>query len=300
MVAPAAASLSRQYAKLCDRRDFDDPRLVAAMREIQAEPDPATHIERKTWEMGMLALFLEETGRLQEDTEVLAVGAGTEPVLFWLANRVGRVVATDIYGEGDFAGREATASMVDSPQAYAPFPYREDRLEALWMDARRLEFPDESFDVAYSLSSIEHFGSPADIARSAREIGRVLRPGGHAFIVTECFARRHPLDTAPVDFAVKLATLGRRRPLAGPRRRAVLDDVFTPRELRKRIVEPSGLELLQPLDLELSPESWDNVARYAPGTVEIVTPTGSFYPHILLGVARSVFTSVCLAMRKRP
>jgi len=290
--------LRRQYAKLCDRLDFDDPALIAAMREVQSDPDPATHVERKLWEMGMLALFMEETGQLDDRSEVLAVGAGTEPILYWLANRVGRVVGTDIYGEGDFAGREATASMVDAPQRYAPFAYREDRLEARWMDARRLDFYDESFDAVYSLSSIEHFGSPADIARSAREVGRVLRPGGVAFIVTECFARRDPRDAAPVDFAVRLLTLGRRRPLATPRRRAALDDVFTPRELRRRIVEPSGLELMQPLDLRLSPGSWDNVARYAPGGCNVVTPSGSFYPHVLLGVSRSVFTSVCLPMAK--
>ena len=293
-----AGALSRRYVKLCDLRDFDDPELVAAMREIQLEADPSTHIERKAWEMGMLALFLEDTGHLDEASEVLAVGAGTEPVLYWLANRVGRVVATDIYGEGGFAGREATASMVDSPAAHAPFPYREERLEARWMDARELDFPDESFDVVYSLSSIEHFGSPQDIARAAKEISRVLRPGGHAFVVTECFVRRHLRDTAPFEFAIRSLTPGRRCTPATPRRRATLDDVFTPRELRKRIVEPSGLRLLQPIDGTMSAESWENLARYAPGSHDIVTPSGSFYPHILLEVSRSVFTSVALAMEK--
>ena len=295
---PHAEGLSRRYAKLCDLQDFEDPELVAVMREIQPGPDPATHIERKTWEMGMLGLFLEDAGHLDGASDVLAVGAGTEPVLYWLANRVGRVVATDIYGEGDFAGRESTASMVDSPAAHAPFPYREERLEARWMDARELDFPDESFDVVYSLSSIEHFGSPRDIARSAQEIGRVLRPGGHAFIVTECFVRRHPRDTAPFEAAIRLLTLGRRCAIATPRRRATLDDVFSVRELRKRIVEPSGLRLMQPLERTLSRGSWENLARYAPGSHDIVTTSGSFYPHILLEVSRSVFTSAALAMEK--
>ena len=79
------------------------------------------------------------------------------------------------------------------------------------MDARRLDLPDDSFDVVFSLSSIEHFSSPRAIARAAAEMGRVLRPGGHAFIATECFVRRHPLNAAPVDFAIRLATLGRKR-----------------------------------------------------------------------------------------
>jgi SAM-dependent methyltransferase len=219
-------------------------------------------------------------------------------VLFWLANRVGRVVATDIYGQGEFAAREASASMLEDPSAFAPFPYRQDRLEVRFADARRLDFPDASFDAVYTLSSIEHFGSPAEIKRSARELGRVLRPGGYAFVVTELLVRLHPLDTAPADFARRLLTLGRRHRRATLVRRSHLDDAFNQRELRRRIVQASGLELLQPLDLSLSPESWHNLARYAQGTSEVVTPTGSFYPHILLRVSRSVFTSVALALRK--
>ena len=268
------------------------------MREIQPDPDPATHIERKLWEEGMAALFLDEVGLLDDRSRVLAVGAGTEPLLYWLANRVGHVVATDIYGEGTFAGREATTSMLDDPAAFAPFDYRRDRLEARYMDARRLEFPDGSFDAVYTLSSIEHFGAPEDIARAASEIGRVLRPGGHAFVVTELLVKLHPLDRAPVEFAARVATLGRKRPQARPRRRQYLDDAFTSRELMARIVRPSGLELMQPLDDSLSPESWQNLARYANGTTDIVTPSGSFYPHILLKVSRSVFTSVALALQK--
>ena len=291
-------TLRRRYAKLCDLRDFEDPQLLAAIRDILPERDPLAHIERKVWEMAMLALFLEEAGRLTEDTQALAVGAGDERMVFWLANRVGRVVATDIYGEGEFADREGSDSMLANPAAHAPFPYREDRLEVLWMDGRELDFPDESFDVVFSLSSIEHFGSPTDIARSAAEMGRVLRPGGHAFVVTECLVRLHPLDRAPVDFAIRLATLGRKNRVATLRRRQKLQEAFTPRELERRIVRPSGLRLMQPLDTAVNPESWDNLARYPHGSMELETPSGSFYPHILVQGSRSVFTSACLPLQK--
>lgn len=268
------------------------------LRAILPERDPVAHVERKVWEFAQLALFLGEVGRLREETEVLAIGAGDERIVFWLANRVGRVVATDIYGEGDFAGREAAPSMLEDPAAHAPFAYREDRLEVRWMDARELDFPDESFDVCFSLSSIEHFGSPAEIARSAREMARVLRPGGHAMVVTECFVRRHPLNAAPVDLAVRLGTLGRRRRNATLRRRAVVDQVFTPRELLKRIVEPSGLELMQPLDLSLSEESWDNLT--VSGEEGRLHPkSGDYWPHVLLQSDRSAFTSVALPLQKR-
>ena len=245
----------------------------------------------------MLALFLEDVGRLHDGTEAVAIGAGDERILFWLANRLGRVVATDIYGEGEFADREAGSSMLDDPRAHAPFPYRDDHLEVRWMDARRLDFPDESFDVAFSLSSIEHFGTPDEIARSAREMGRVLRPGGHAFVVTECFVRRHVLNSAPVDTAIRVASLGRRNRSATLRRRAVAQLPFTPRELDRRIVRPSGLRLLQPLDLTISPETWGNVTRSL-GKGRLEPATGRYWPHILVQTDRSVFTSVCLPLQK--
>jgi SAM-dependent methyltransferase len=264
--------------------------------EILPERDPVTHVERKVWEFAQLALFLEETGRMSESTEALAVGAGDERIVFWLANRLGRVVATDIYGQGDFAGREAAPSMLDDPAAHAPFPYREDRLEVRWMDARRLDFEDESFDVVFSLSSFEHFGGPADVVAAARELGRVLRPGGHAFVVTECFVRRHPLNAAPVDLAVKLATLGSKRRRAGLRRRAVVGEVFTPRELDRLIVRPSGLELMQPLDLSLPADSRQNVTRTDADGLHPVS--GDYWPHVLLQASRSLFTSVALPLRK--
>jgi SAM-dependent methyltransferase len=283
----------RQFAKLCDIRDFEDPDVLRMLRDILPERDPLAHVERKVWEFAMLALFLEETGRMSEGTSALAVGAGQERMLFWLANRLGRVVATDIYGEGAFAERDATEMMLRDPAALAPFPYREDRLEVMYADARELPFPDGAFDVVFSLSSIEHFGGPGDVARASHEIGRVLKPGGHAFVVADCFVRLHALDTATVDFAVRVATLGRKRRVATPRRR--LREGFTPRELRTRIVRPSGLELMQPLDKSLSPEAWETVTvQRDDGSVD------SGYPLILLKAGRSVFTSACLPLRKAP
>jgi ubiquinone/menaquinone biosynthesis C-methylase UbiE len=288
-------SLSRQYVKLCDLRDFDDPQLLATIVDILPERDPNTHIERKVWEFAMLAMFLEETRHLKEDTHALSVGAGDERIAFWLANRVGKVVATDVYGEGAFSGNEANPSMLEDPRAHAPFPYREDHLEVLWMDARDLKYPSNTFDVVFTLSSIEHFGSPADIAQSAREIGRVLKPGGHAVVVTECFVRHHPLDTSAAEVAKRVITLGRKMPGAKPGRRVVLADVFTPRELTKQIVRPSGLRLMQPLDAAVSPVSWDNLTLCAPDG-QLIPRSGHKYPMVLMQLRRSVFTSVCLIL----
>jgi ubiquinone/menaquinone biosynthesis C-methylase UbiE len=287
----------RQFAKLCDVRDFEDADVLRVLRDILPERDPLAHVERKVWEFAMLALFLEETGRLHDGTAALAVGAGDERMVFWLANHVGRVVATDIYGQGEFAEREAEETMLTDPAAHAPFPYREERLEVLYADGRELPFPDGAFDVVFSLSSIEHFGGPRDVARAASEIGRVLKPGGHALVATECFVRLDPLDTALADFLVRAITLNVKRKRATLRRRRI--EAFTGRELHTRIVAPSGLELMQPLDLSLSPASRENLTvSRRDGRLE--PASGNFYPHVLLKVGRSMFTSVCLPLRKAP
>ncbi len=299
-VSTATKTLSRQYSKLCDIEDFRDQQLLEAMRSLIPERDIEQHIERKVWEYAMVMLFLEELGYFNDTSEVLSVGAGDERVLFWLTNHVGRVIATDIYGEGPFSAREAESSMLTDPAAHLPYPeypWRPERLDVRWMDARQLDFPDESLDAVFTVSSIEHFGSPSQIAASAKEIGRVLRPGGHAIIITEYLTRLDPRDRALADFAVRLGTLGRHRSVATPRRRAALGEAFTRRELDRYVIAPSGLELMQPLDLSISPESWDNLLTSMPdGTLS--SRTGDKYPLIMVRVRHSEFTSVCLPLVK--
>jgi SAM-dependent methyltransferase len=271
-------TLTRQYAKLCDVRDFDDPAVLEAITSLVPERDARTHVERKVWEFAMVMLFLGDTGHLDGRSRVLSVGAGDERVLFWLTNHVGTVVATDIYGEGQFAEREASSSMLTDPAAHAPaYVWRPERLEVLQMDGRRLAFGDASFDAVFTVSSIEHFGSGGDIARAAAEIGRVLRPGGHAVIVTECALRLH-----------RFAQL---------RRRGALREVLTPDELDRLIVGPSGLDPMQSLDLTLSPQTWQNMTMpQSDGTLR--SSTGNRYPFVLMQIGRSVFTSVCLVLAK--
>lgn len=291
----AERHLSRQYAKLCDVRDFDDARLKEVATEILPERNDSTLRERKVWEFTLLALYLDELGLLCEETSVLSVGAGDERIAFWLANRCGRVVCTDVYGEGDHP--EAEATMLTDPPAHAPFPYREDRLEVLWADAADLPFPAESFDVVYSLSAIEHFGQPDGVLAAAEEIGRVVRPGGHAAIATDCFVDHHIRDWASTESAIRTLSLGRRRRGATPRRRSTVPEVFTLREIRRRIVTASGLRLVQPLDLTVSPESWLNITRVREGG-RPEAATGEYWPHILLAAGRSFFTSVFLPLAK--
>ena len=50
------------------------------------------------------------------------------------------------------------SDFLKNPKKYSPFPYKEDALTVLRMDGTRLEFPSKTFDIAFSFSSIEHFG----------------------------------------------------------------------------------------------------------------------------------------------
>jgi SAM-dependent methyltransferase len=294
--------LRRQYVKLCDVSDFEDPAVRARIREIVPGHEPQAEVRRKFWEYAMLTLFLEDVGKLNDETKALSVGAGHEEVLFWLANRLERVVATDIYGEGTFV--ESNETMLTNPGRFAPYPYRADRLDVRRMDGRSLEFEDASFDVVFSLSSIEHFGSTADVRRASGEMARVLRPGGYAFIVTECFLSRHLTNSRLLQTAARIATRGRVLEKATLHRRAL--DVFTSRELHSLIVRPSGLGLLQPLDLTITPETWANVILWrGPGQYE--PATGEPWPHVVLQPALSAlsreirgapFTSVALALAR--
>jgi SAM-dependent methyltransferase len=292
---PSPVTLSRQYVKLCERADFEDPDFRAMLSDIHPGLSRTEEVYRKHWEFAMLGLYLKEVGALQEDAEALAVAAGRETIVYWMANHVGRVVATDIYGKGAFGDREAESSMLTAPAAFAPYSYREDHLEVLDMNALMLDFPDGSFDIVYSLSSIEHFGGLRAASQAAREMSRVLRLGGHLVLTTECLVGRHPLDWAPLQFAIRLGTLGRRCPSATLRSRAT--QVFTAREIERDIVRASGLELVQPLDTHVSAESYENLARPSPNG-DVQTETGNVFPHIILQAYGAPWTSAFLALWK--
>lgn len=297
---PSTAVTGRQFVKLCEVGDFADPELRRMIDEMVPGHPPDEQVHRKYWEWAMLALYLQEVGAVTEGAAALGVAAGSEPPLFWLANRVERVVATDIYGEGSFAGREAAATMLTDPAAFSPFPYREDHLEVRHMDALELDFDAASFDIVFCLSSIEHFGGPRSAARAAREMARVLRPGGHLVITTECLLGNHPLDSPLVQFGIRLATLGRRCGNVTPTSRVL--DVFTEKEIRGYLIArlaAEGLELVQPLDLRISRESFENVIEFGDRNT-LSSRTGRLFPHIVLKSGPgSPWTSVFLGFHKR-
>lgn len=139
---------------------------------------------RKHWEVVQAARALHHAGVLRPDAEVLGVGAGNEPTLFWLTNHVRRVFATDLY-LGQAWEESANQRMLTEPGAGWDGPWNPRRLVAQHMDALDLRYEDGSFDAVFSSSSIEHFGTHDDVRRSIQEAHRVLRPGGVLTVSTE-------------------------------------------------------------------------------------------------------------------
>ena len=169
---------------------------------------------------------------------MLSVGAGHEEPVYELTNRVRWVFATDIYGGGRFRSLEGDAAMLVEPDRFARIPYRRNRLVVQWMDGH-LRHEDGTFDVAFSLSSIEHFGGLPAARRALGEMARVVRPGGVVAVATECvvngiaghrgrglalftpseideLAHACPelVPVEPVDFGISPATVGKVKPLS--------------------------------------------------------------------------------------
>ena len=113
---------------------------------------------RKHWEYAQILLGLEQLEVLDRDAMVLAVAAGQEELLFELTNRTRWAFATDIYGSGPFAEREADMAMLRDPDSVARCSYNRRRLVVQCMDALDLRYEDDTFDAVYGLSSLEHFG----------------------------------------------------------------------------------------------------------------------------------------------
>ena len=183
-------------------------------------------------------------------------------VLYWLANHARKVVATDLY-EGvwqEAQSREGNPEVLTRPEDYAPFRYRRDHLVFMKMDGRRLAFRDNTFDVAYSLSSIEHFGGVPGATATLREMARVLKPGGVLALATEYV-------------------------LSGPPH----EETFQPDEFAALIDQP-GLQLVEPFD--------DRVYhRYSYAAIDLYKNPYQT-PHMVVRFNDTVFTTAMVFLRK--
>ncbi len=181
-----------KFRALPDPSDFEDREWRQLANDIYGgtpSDDPigskewyATVNHRKVWETTQVARGLILSGAVHDGAIGLGVGVGVEPLTFFLAGRVGRLLATDLYG---FGWSSAPLDMLFVPGQFAPYEFSADRLSVLQMNGTNLLLPNASVDFVYSVSSIEHFGGQSGAARHISQARRVLRPGGVLVFSTE-------------------------------------------------------------------------------------------------------------------
>lgn len=242
--------------RLCDISDWRSGRFLEILSELHEVP----FVHRKSWEYAACISGLERLGCIRPESQAIAVGAGYERPLFYFANHIQKMVATDIY-EG---GNEGRPEMLADPAAFAPFEYRRECLEVMRMDGCDLQFADGEFDFAFCLSSIEHFGSRPRIRKAMNEMCRVVRPGGVVCVITEFI-------------------------LNGARHA----EYFTFDELMEHIVRSSPLELIEPeFDLQIS----ESLLLHP---IDLEKETNLHVaPHIVLTQGGVVWTSLSLFFRR--
>jgi arsenite methyltransferase len=113
------------------------------------------------------------------DEQVLDVGTGRGLLLIGAARRLttGTATGIDVWSTKDLSG-----NWLERTQANIDVEGIRDKVDLKSDDARKLSFPDASFDVVLSNLCIHNIPEPEGRVQACREIARVLKPGGTALI----------------------------------------------------------------------------------------------------------------------
>jgi arsenite methyltransferase len=117
--------------------------------------------------------------RWRGDERVLDVGTGRGLLLIGAARRLttGTATGIDVWSTKDLSGNSLarTQANIDVEDVASKVDLKSD-------DARKLSFPDASFDVILSNLCIHNIPEAEGRVQACREIARVLKPGGIALI----------------------------------------------------------------------------------------------------------------------
>lgn len=212
---------------------------------------------------------------------VCGVGAGTGPATFAMAERGCVVLATDRYLDITPRSDAAPAAMMVRPWQYTHRAYARGGVIPIHSDPRALRLPSNHVDGVYASGEIARLGSPGSLAAAMEEIARILKPGGVVSLTAEFL-------------------------LEGPNGSGTFDDAFlllTPDMIRKYIVEPSGLELLDPPSFSVSPATFDARAVLQDfGTTvsaqRTVDQKKDAYPNLVVFHDGFLFCPIHLTLRK--
>ena len=170
------------FSKVCDAADWFDPEVGRIIRD-ELQESPKFH--RKQWEFAMIFHALQHYGCLTPEKTGISFGGGTERVLYAIARHVRELVVTDLYDSDTSWDCARTTDPDAFVKAHKPFAVDDARFRALRMDMRAPDFPDNTFDFAYSSCAVEHIGEFDDFLQHLNEVHRVLKPGGIYAFTTE-------------------------------------------------------------------------------------------------------------------
>jgi SAM-dependent methyltransferase len=258
--------------KLCCIEDWENEEMKALLKEL-GKISWSGGIHRKDWEWALGIIAMSRYRKINKESVALGVGSGKEAVMYYLANNIQHVFATDLY-EGN-SWEEAPADFPENPKKYCRIPYSENSLTVIKMDGRKLDFPSDKFDIVFSFSSIEHFGGyrHQGALMSLKEIERVLKPDGIAVIATEFIIN----DKEDTEFFNK---------------RTIYSDL---------IDNLDQLKLVESLDLTISNRTLDTLMDYYPTGIGWDKRGADFkysHPHILLRRKNMLWTSIMLVFKK--
>jgi SAM-dependent methyltransferase len=261
--------------RLCYVEDWQNAEFRETLMELQ-KLNPQGLIHRKDWEWAIGIMAMKRFDKLNKSSTAIGVGSGTEPIPFYLANKISHVYATDLYEDNESWKKAAPIGFLRDPKKYAPFPYDEDALTVMRMDGSKLDFPDETFDIAFSFSSIEHFGGKnhSGALKAMREIERVLKPGGIAVIATEYIlnGKKHP-------------------------------EFFNKKTIHSDLIDKiNKLKPVEPLDLRMTASTLDTIIDHF--TIDanwdnVDEEYKKSHPLVLLKIRNILFTSIMIVFQKQ-
>ena len=241
----------RALSSVVDPSSYEDPGWVALHQALERYSTDkhcflhtGGHVYRKGWEWTQCVYGLHQLGAMMPAARALGVGVGREAVIFYLADQVAHVTATDLYDEAAWTGsggREADPALRDEALASCPASVDPAKISFENQDGTRLTYADDSFDFAWSLSSIEHFGGHSAACQALREMARVVRPGGVVAVATEMLMLeeyRHAEYFTRRELLEELIPASSRLELIGP----VAFDTLPPEYLIDSIVAFSGVD----------------------------------------------------------
>lgn len=262
-------------SKICDAADWFDPEMKEVIANELQEP---ARLHRKQWEFAMIFLTLQNLGLLDQNKVGLSLGGGNERVLYSIARNIKKLIVTDLYDDHTSWDCARTSDPNEFIKASKPFPIDDEKIQALRMDMRYLDFDDNSFDFCYSSCAIEHIGEDKDFIQHFNEVSRVLKNGGIYVLTTEL---QFGEQTIP----------------------DLNNYVFTKKYLGE-LISKSNLEPVSDVNVDLSrnetnfpfPSNLKNLAFN--GENSISEKIFGYFPHTVLLRGNVPFTSVLLVLKK--